>query len=484
MSNLFAALSSAAGALSVFENALSVTQNNIANSSTPGYARQSSSFEALPFDSAQSVGGGVRSGPVQTARDVYSETAVQTAQTSLGTWQEQVNTLQGLQTSFDITGENGIPGALNKLFDAFSAWSAAPAGSTARQGVLNSAQDLATAFQQESAAISAAASNADSQLSSLTGKVNALTAQIQQDNLERSRGRNGDPAVDADLHNSLEQLAQLVPITTLSQADGSTTVLLAGQTPLVVGQFQYSISSNVAVPQNPPPTNPSAPPSEQVLDSSGNDITASITSGRIGGLLQARNGTLAQLQGDAYQQGSLNQLAQGIADRVNALLTGGNIANADPVTGAPAVPGVALFSYDAANPTAAARTLVVNPAITPAQLAAIDPGPPEVDNGISLKLASLATPQNAADEINNASYTSFFGNIAAQLGSAISTAQNNQTNSQDLVTQASNLRQQSSGVDLNTEAISILKFQQSYNAAAKIVAILDELTKTIIDAVQ
>jgi flagellar hook-associated protein 1 FlgK len=190
------------------------------------------------------------------------------------------------------------------------------------------------------------------------------------------------------------------------------------------------------------------------------------------------------LQGDANQPGSLNQLAQAVADRVNTLLTGGNVTNADPVSGAAAVPGVALFTYDATNPAATAGTLSVNPEITPGQLAAIDPGPPEVDNGIPLKLANLATPQNAADEINNMSYTQFYGTMAGQLGTAISTAQGNQTTTQDALTQAQTLRQQGSGVDLNSEAIKVLQFQQAYDAASKMVTILDQLTQNFLDAIQ
>jgi len=252
----------------------------------------------------------------------------------------------------------------------------------------------------------------------------------------------------------------------------------------VVGQNQYKISSNFSVPANPPPAYPSAPPSAQILDSDGNDITSRITTGQVGGVLQAVNGTLAQIQGSASQQGSLNQLAQTIADRVNALLTGGNISDADPTTGAPAVPGEPLFTYNAANPSSIASSLTVNSAITADQLAAIDPGPPEVDNGIPLALANLATPQNPADEIDNMSYTQFYGNVAAQLGTAISTAQTNQTTSQDSLTQAQSLRQQSSGVDLNQEAIKVLQFQQSYDAASKIVTILDQVTQTFLDAIQ
>jgi flagellar hook-associated protein 1 len=484
MSNLLAAMDGAANALSVFQNALSVTQNNIANSSTPGYVEQTPSFEALPFDSVGGASGGVASGPVTNSRDIYAESAVQQAQTTLGTWEQQVNTLQGLQTSFDITGTTGIPGALNTLFSAFSSWSASPGDTTAQQGVLNAAQGVTEAFQQQATAISTTAASATSDLSNLVTQVNTLTGKIQQDNVQSANGGSSDPSVQADLYNNLEQLSQIVPITTLQQKDGTTTVLLGGQTPLVIGQQQYQISSNLAVPSNPPATYPSAPPNAQILDSDGNDISSEVATGQIGGLLQAVNGTLAQLQGSGNQQGSLNQLAQTIADTVNTILTGGNISDANPTTGAPAVPGVPLFTYDATNPAGIAGSLSVSPGITPGQLAAIDPGPPEVDNGIPLALANLAIPQSAADEINGMSYTQFYGNMASVLGTAISNAQSNQTTSQDAVTQAQTLRQQSSGVDLNQEAIKVLQFQQSYDAASKMVTILDQLTQNFLDAIQ
>jgi flagellar hook-associated protein 1 FlgK len=484
MSTLFAALDSAGGAITAFENALNVSQNNIANAQTPGYVEQTATFEALPFDSATGGSGGVTSGPVTNARDIFAENAVQQAQTTLGNWEQQVNTLQGLQTSFAISGTSGIPGALNTLFSAFSSWSASPTDSTAQQAVLSAAQGVGQAFQQQASAISTTSATADSDLSNLVAQVNTLAGNIQQDNVQAANGGSSDPSVQADLYNNLQQLAQIVPITFLQESNGTTTVLLDGQTPLVIGQTQYQISSNLTVPSNPPAAYPSAPPSAQVLDSNGNDITSEITSGQIGGLLQAVNGTLAQLQGSASQQGSLNQLAQTVADTVNTILTGGNISDADPTTGAAAVPGVPLFTYDTSNPTNIAASLSVSSSITPGQLAAIDPGPPEVDNGIPLALANLATPQTPADEINGMSYTQFYGSMAAQLGTVISTAQSNQTTSQDASTQAQTLRQQSSGVDLNEEAIKVLQFQQSYDAASKIVTILDQVTQDFLDAIQ
>jgi flagellar hook-associated protein 1 FlgK len=279
-----------------------------------------------------------------------------------------------------------------------------------------------------------------------------------------------------------------VPIQTLQQPDGSMNVLLAGQIPLVVGPFQYPIKANVAVPDTPAAVNHSGPPSAQVLDSSGRDVTASITQGQIGGLLQARNGVLAKLRGDSQQQGQLNQLAQSVADRINALLVSGNSKDAVAATstspGAAAVKGVPLFTYDPARPGSIAGGLSVSSTMSADQLAAIDPGPPEVGNGIPLKLANLSTPQSTDDEIDNVSYTQFFGNMAASLGAAISNAQSNQGVQQNLVTQAQDLRQQTSGVSLDAEAIKVLEFQRSYQAVSKMITILDQLTQTVVNMIQ
>jgi flagellar hook-associated protein 1 FlgK len=179
-------------------------------------------------------------------------------------------------------------------------------------------------------------------------------------------------------------------------------------------------------------------------------------------------------------------MAQQFADTVNGLLTSGNISDAVPPAsdgtgGSPAVPGVPLFTYatnadGTVNATNVAQSLAVNPDITAGQLAAIDPGPPEVSNGTALALANLATPTNAAGEINGASFTQYYGNMASQVGSDLSTATNNQQVDQSALAQAQNLRQQQTGVSLDDEAVSVIEFQRSYEANSHLVSVLDQLT--------
>jgi flagellar hook-associated protein 1 FlgK len=143
-----------------------------------------------------------------------------------------------------------------------------------------------------------------------------------------------------------------------------------------------------------------------------------------------------------------------------------------------------LFTYTAGSPTSVARTLAVSNAITPAQLAAIAPGPPYVSNGTALQLAGLASPRNAADEINGFSYAQFYGNLAAGIGRQSQDAQNQLSVQQQTVAQARNLRSQSSGVSLNDEAALLVQFQSAYDANSKMVTVLDQMTQATINMIQ
>jgi len=121
------------------------------------------------------------------------------------------------------------------------------------------------------------------------------------------------------------------------------------------------------------------------------------------------------------------------------------------------------------------------PAIAAGQLAAIDPGPPYASNGTALKLAALASSQNAADEIDNTSYVEFYVTLAAGVGRELSHANDQQDVQKQLVAQAQSLRQQISGVSLDEQALRLIEFQRAYQANAKFVTVLSDMTLTAVN---
>jgi flagellar hook-associated protein 1 FlgK len=215
------------------------------------------------------------------------------------------------------------------------------------------------------------------------------------------------------------------------------------------------------------------------MTSTGQDVTSLANDGQLGGLLKVRNSTLPSLIGDENQQGTINQLAQGLADRVNSVLTAGQVS-----AGPPAVAGSPLFSYDAAHPSSIASTLSLDSNITASSLAAIQPGPPVVANGTAAQLAGLQSPTSSADMISGLSYTDFYSKIATNVGTEASNASEAQSTQADLFNQADTLRTQVSGVSLDEQAAQLLQYQQAYQASSKLISVVNQMMDTLMNMVQ
>jgi flagellar hook-associated protein 1 FlgK len=475
MATLLSTLLSSSGALRAYDRVLEVTQNNVANASTPGYAKQVQSLYAMPFDADRGLTGGVHEAEIRSARDEYAEQAVRRQESALGDSDQKVDSLTALQSFFDVSGTTGIPDALNNLFQAFSSWGMSPNSAVAQQAVLDGAADVARSFQQTASGLDSLARDTEQQIHDAVDHINSLAQELVGYNEEIRRGNAHDAGLDARVHTALEELSQIAGLTTLRQSDGTLTVLLGGVTPLVAGDQQYELTYDLYQPSSPPPTYPDGPPAARVTAADGSDITAQVTTGQLGALLDFRNRVLAGFIGSADQPGELNRMAKSLADRINTVLAAGNVSD-----GPPPVPGAALFSYDGGNDTNIAQSLSVT-AATPDGLGAIDPGPPYVANGIPVKLSALATPQDEADKIDGFSYNEFYGVLAASVGRQLSDAQNTQEVQQSLAAQAKSLRQQTSGVSLDEEAAIMLQFQRGYQANAELIKVLDELTQDTID---
>jgi flagellar hook-associated protein 1 len=476
MSSLFATLSSSANTLDAIQQSLNVTQNNVSNASTPGYAAQVAVQTPALFDPLGGLSGGVVFTGTQSLRDENSERFLQQQNSALGSATAISGTLTPLDSALSVSTTSGVPAALTSFSSSFAALSQDPGSESAKQQVLTSAQNVASAFQTAANAVSQAGDSADQQITSVIDQINTLAGQISGINKQQAASPTPDPNLDATLHSDLDTLSGLVNFTSSFAGNGAVTILVGGQTTLVSNTTAYPISTGLTA-VSPTASEPGGVPSRAILDDQGNDITSQISGGQLGGLLQVRNTTLAAIRGDTNQPGSLNTLAKGFADQVNTILEGGQIS-----AGPPAVPGVAIFQYAAGGDTGAAQSLSVT-SVTADQIATIDPGPPSVANGIATRLGDFANSSNPADQINGSSVTTFYGQIAADFGNQLSDANTNQTQQTQAVAQAQNLVSQASGVSLDQEAVQLIQFQNAYQAVSKMVNVIDELTQTTINLI-
>ncbi len=479
MSNLLASLLTSSNALNAYDKVLAVTQNNVANASTPGYAKQTMRLQAMPLDLSWGVMGGVRAGETVSARNQYAEQAVRRQTVLLGQANQDVNSLEAVQSFFDISGSSGITAALDRLYQSFSGWGQSPTDATARLTVIDRAGEVAAAFQQTATGLNNLSQDTWQQVQQTVDQVNSIVGKLQSWNQQIMAGAKNDAGIDAQVNSLLEDLSQYVDFTASVQQDGSVAVLLNGETPLLLEDRQYRLAPVLGVPTDDAVVYPDAPPSAHIVAADGTDITAKTTGGQLGALLRMRNQTLLSYLGDAYQPGDLNTMAKKFADRVNEVLLSGYVTD-----DAPPVQGAALFQYNDTNDTKAAESLRVVAGVTADQLGSIDPGPPYIFNGIPLALAALASPQKDEDRINGASYSAYYGAMAARVGSALNEATDQLEVRQGTVAQAKSLRQDMSGVSLDQEATVLIQFQRAYEANSRFITVLNQLTEAAINILQ
>ncbi len=436
--------------MQVFTRALNAIENNVTNANTPGYAKQDQSLTARPFDPAAGLSGGVVAGPLISARSEFLEQAVRSQTELLGSAEQKATDLGQVEPFFDLTSNSGVAGAINRFFDSFSQLSVNPNDAVSRQAVLNQARQLVQSINNSATGVIQIATNIASQTAAVARNINQIATQIAGINLrfESNSEASQDAGLDAQVHTALENLSELTDYTILRSKDGAFNVYIGGQTPLVIGSGHFDISADTSSSQT------------AILDSQSSDITPQISRGRLGALIQERNTTIPGYLSD------LNTLAQSLADTVNTQLFQGLDQNG-------LTPVVNLFSYDQASD--AASTLAVT-GLTPDQIAAAAANAPG-GNGNAIALAQLAS----APAVNGATFTKFYGNLGSRLGNDVAAAQQNQTQAQDQLTQARTQRASQSSVSLNEEATKLLQFQQSYQAAAKMVTTLQSLTQVVID---
>ena len=444
---LFNSLLSTANTLSVFERSLLTVQNNVANASTPGFAKQRQDLSAQRFNPDIGIAGGVQAGKIFSFRSEYAERTVRDANQHFGKYDQLASDLSHVEPLFAVGEGAGLPGAINRFFQAASQSTVSPNSAASRELVLDRAQEIATNFNQLSAGLSEARSNVDGEIRQTVNRVNEIAGQLAQLNSQRTAATS-DAGLESRTNNLLEELAGLVNYQSVAQDDGRTS-LYAGGSLLVIGDRSYPLGVDAFGGQR------------LIRDGLGGaaDITSKITGGRLAGLLESHNQSIPELQA------GIDGLARDFADQVNSVLDGG-------VDQFGTFPTTQLFRYEAAG---AGISLAVNP-LTAEQLALASAGDPG-GNGNAIELTNLATRKN----LTGKTLGEVYGDLGAQVGRKVLTHRDTASIRGQIYAQAKAVRQEVQGVSLDEEAAQLVQAQRAYQAAARLFKTLDELTNLAIN---
>jgi len=456
MASLNSSLSIASQALQAQELELQVSNNNIANASTPGYTRETVNLsEATPLqDGSLTVGNGVNIDGVTSVRDQLLSGQIQQQTSDQSSAEAQVNALNQIQTLFPSSGTS-LASSLSSFFTSLSALSNNASSTADRQSVIQSAQTLVSQFNSISAGLTGPASGLNSTVSSDVSQINQLSAQAASLNqelvLQNSQGQNTGPIGD-QLGQVEAQLATLTNITVTHSSQGDTIVTGSG-TPLVLGNQSYTLSTTTDSSGN-----------LQVIDQGNANITSTITSGDLGGTLQVRDTQIPSLLS------GLDTLANQFATAFNAAQAAGYDQNGNA--------GTALFTVPT---TVAGSAAAIKLATTdPTAIAASSTS--SGASGNNGNVANLTALQNSALP-SGQSATIQSSNLVYQIGDLTQTATTNATSLQQSLTALNNQQGSISGVSIDQESANLIQYQQAYEASAKVISTIQSLFQTTIGMV-
>ncbi|UCF66055.1 MAG: flagellar hook-associated protein FlgK [Acidobacteriota bacterium] len=445
-------------ALQAFRQGIGTAGYNVANAGRDGFSRRR--VELGPLDAAHVRGGhtglGVEVVSIRRERDVFLDFAVRREMGRLSSDDARTQVLSALEPLLGEVDGAPLQGALSRLFDAFEALGAQADSIGVRLEVTAAAEGLASAIRRANEQIGATRSTVNQRVRDGVARVNDILEQLAQNNAQQAQ-LEADGSEASDLRDErdrlLDELSSLIGARGIIGEDGKVSVFVdsTGDT-LLTGTAARELRL-VADSQGL---------DRIYLDRAGEpvDMSDMLRGGEIGGYLAMRDETLT-----TYAE-RVDTLAAAVIEQFNLLHQSGF-----DLDGAA---GLALFEPDppGADPAAAMRVNALIAADPRTLAAASAPGAPG-DGGnanafVDLRKATIAS-------LGDRRFTEFAADFVAEIGRDTSTAEISRQASQEIVSALETKRERVSGVSLDEEAAELVRWQQSFQAAARFMQVVNEV---------
>ncbi|MCB9623958.1 MAG: flagellar hook-associated protein FlgK [Sandaracinus sp.] len=449
--SLFGLLGTGRNGMVAAQGATSVTSHNATNASTPGYTRRAARLE--PVLGPPEPGAGSRMVGSRRVIDPFVERRMLGALSARGESSARAGALSALDTIF-ADSSSDVGAALDSLRSAFGDLASHPSDPTARESVLSRARGVVDAFGAASDQLAWAREDANTRVEGEVQEVNERLRRIGELGRDIAKAEvAGHEASDLrDLRDQLvREVSERVPVQVLDTADGGISLTLDGAVSLVSADGEVSELSTRRV---------GADVLVEVSSSGARtDARPFLESGRIGGLLDARDGAIADARG------ALDQLAADVANAYSDAHAAG--------FGLDGVGGRDFFTRPGAV-DGAARQLSLAAGLNADTLAAAsDAAELPGDNRGALALAGVSDAL-VADGGTRTLMDAYAG-LVGRAGMAVSDAYLRQDAASAAVDQVEALRESVSGVSVDEEMVDLVRFQRGYQAALKVVQTADEM---------
>jgi flagellar hook-associated protein 1 len=482
--SITSALGSALSGLSATSRQAEILSSNVANATTPGYARREVSLRAAVL-----AGTGQGVSVTGVTRDVDRHLLGERRLGQAGSGDRDVRA-DFLKRTEQALGTPDSPGALAGRLAAFDRALIEAAGrpdSQARLGnIAATAKSLAAGLAGATAEIQQARATADRRIGDEVGKLNSTIVQLQELNVElrsfSGAGRDVSALLD-ERQRLVDTISSIVPVREVPRDFNQIALFTAGGAPLLEGSasvFGFSATHTIT----PEMTQALGGLSGITINGQPYDTAGSaspILGGTLGALFAVRDDLAVSAQG------KLDAVARDLVERFSA-------TGLDPSL-APGTPGIftdAGAAFLPADEVGLAGRLRLNAAADPLQggalfrlrdgLGALTEGLP----GNGTLLNALQNALTSARPLASAGFTAgsrSFAALTADLHSDTSaqrlSAQSEQSFASAKLTALTDLEAQN-GIDTDQEMQELLVIEKNYAANAKVIQAVNDMIDTLI----
>ncbi len=437
--------------------ALDVTAHNIANASTEGYRRQEAVLRpGMVINGAFSVNGpgtpklgtGVEVVEVRRMQSSFIDGQVRTANQNVGSWDAKNQSLEQVEAIFGEPSDNGLSSVLDKFWNSWQELSASPESVPARAAVVEYGTEVSQRIGTLRSDLRNMQFNLDDQIKDDAASINRIAHEIADLNQSIGQSATGSFTPN-DLMDRrdilLDELSKIVNISA-SGKPGSEMMLTINGKILVQGTYV----NDVQVTED-------SDKWSQVTWADGTSIGAK------GGALQGRMETRDTIIENYI--GSLDKLASGLVESVNATYSKGLTSDGQPA-------GNFFVAGTNGSNMSVERTLIDKPRLVVTSYTGR-----QGDNVLAQDIAALKDARNIDGDTAN----SFYIGLVSQIGSLARESKSTSSVQGLSLEQLSNQRESVSGVSLDEEMLNMIKYQKAYAACARMVTTIDEMIDVVIN---
>lgn len=448
MSSLIQALETSKQTLINTQVQIQTTNNNISQADNTNYHRQKAEILNNPPTQygRHYIGTGARIYRIQQEVERFVEQRLFDAVSKEAYFSTKSSYLETLSAFIFDDGDTAIS---NVLRDFWSSWNnlAVNPGDAEKATVKGTAEYLVETIRTTHDSLSTLNQNIDDELGETIDRVNSLLDTIAEYNRQIVRSEyplDPDHPEIRETANSLrdmryeaiKELASLLPISVEEQNNGSVTIWvtdMAGNPPvqteikLVYGDAGTEFGSLVHDGNGTFHYEGQPPGGSHILEG-----------GKIGGLISSYNNV-------AQVMDNLNTFTSSLIDEVNTYHSSNTV-------------------FDGSD----ASDISVNDSFNP-------------DPSLALYVSSLQDEQISS--LDNLSFGKYLASTQHTIGLWQQNAEDRYSFYSSLVTEVQTQQQSISGVSLDEELVNLIKFQQIFQAAAKVITTVSDLMNTVVDMV-